>query len=185
MKATCNLPETVWEYKADFNREENLLKIIECMKPVIGKYVCRTRSSEREDLQQELILAVIEAANKIETCDHEGKGVIFFGNAVRNRYHELYRKSKTINLEDVVEWEELDKRENQNMYDYQNIEFREDLKQLLQLDSANKEKIADYILEKQWSDLEIAKHMKLSRQYVHQCKKEIFKGLLEYSETNA
>jgi len=181
IKTKYNLAKIVCACKSGCDREENLLKILECMQPMIKRYACRSHWGEKEDVEQELILAVIEAVNKMENCDNDGKGITFFGNAIKNRYLEIYRKGKRASVEGAVEWEQLDREVGQDTKCYQNVEFLLDLEQLLQTDSYVKEKIAYYILHEQWDDQEIARRMNITRQYVNRCKKEIFRKLSEYS----
>lgn len=47
------------------------------MEPIINKFVKKLYNEEYEDVNQELILAVIEAVNKIEFYDNEGRCVNF------------------------------------------------------------------------------------------------------------
>lgn len=182
MKAKYNLPEIVKAHKANQEKEENMLKIIDCMQPLIRKYVRQVYWAEEEDVRQELILAVIEAVDKMDACDSEGGCVVFLGNAIRNRLFELYRKYRRTQVEESVEMEAFDYMEGRDTYDYCDTEFQIDLEQMLHLSSTTQKRIASYILYEQKTDSEIARCLKFSRQYVNRCKKEIFKQLMEYSK---
>lgn len=184
VKAKYNLPEVVRAYKEKRGEEENMLKIIDCMQLLIGKYVRQAYWGEKEDVRQELVLAVIEAVGKMESYDSEGGCVAFLGNAIRNRFFELYRKHRVVQAEESVEMEAFDYIEGRDKYGYCNAEFQVDLEQMLHLNSATQRRIARYILCEQKTDSEIARCLKFSRQYVNRCKKEIFKKILEYSKSD-
>lgn len=181
MKAKYSIIELVERYKYGIDKEDNLLKIIECMEPIINKYSKALGWKEYEDSQQELKLAVIEAINKIEVYDHEGKVIIFFTNAIRNRFYEIYRKNKHLKNEENSEIETFEVIHNYASTHYDDVEFKIDLEKLIKCNSMTQQKIAYYILYKGSTDTEIAEHLKVSRQYVNRCKKTIFKMLNEYS----
>ena len=70
MKAKYSIIELIEMYKLGIDKEENMLKIIECMEPIINKYSKALGWKEYEDTQQELKLSVIEAVGKIKVYDN-------------------------------------------------------------------------------------------------------------------
>lgn len=180
MKAKYSIIKLIEMYKLGIDKESNLLKIIECMEPIINKYSKALGWKEYEDTQQELKVAVIEAVNKIEVYDNEGKGIIFLTNAVRNRFYEMYRKNKQLKNEESSETETFESIHNHDLKHYDDVEFKMDLEKLIKCSSPTQQKIAYYILYKGSTDTEIAEYLKVSRQYVNRCKKTIFRMLLEY-----
>lgn len=175
MKAKYDILELISLYKMHVKKKENLMKIIECMQPVINKYSRKLYEGENEDMRQELTLSLIEAVNKIETYDNEGKVVNFLVNAVRNRFYELYRKNKMLRNEEAYEIDILEDICGYNSRFYADIEFKIDLGKMIHCNSKIQEKIAYYVLCENFSDIEIAKNLNVSRQYVNRCKKQIFR----------
>lgn len=76
MKPKYNILELITSCK-NKKDSESILKIIECMYPAINRYSRQAYWENSEDMQQELILAVIEAVEKIETFEKEGAAVNF------------------------------------------------------------------------------------------------------------
>nr|WP_305182779.1 hypothetical protein [uncultured Schaedlerella sp.] len=181
MKAKYSIIELIEMYKLGIDKEENMLKIIECMEPIINKYSKALGWKEYEDTQQELKLSVIEAVGKIKVYDNEGKGIKFLTNAVRNRFYEIYRRNKNLKNEENSEIELFEAIYNQDLKHYDDVEFKIDLEKLIKCNSLTQQKIAYFILYKGSTDTEIAEYLKVSRQYVNRCKKIIFKMLNEYS----
>lgn len=181
MKAKYSLIELIEMYKLGINKEDNLLKIIDCMEPIINKYSKALGWKDYEDTQQELKVAVIEAVDKIKIYDNEGKVIKFLTNAVRNRFYEIYRKNKHLKNEEDSEIETFEAMHNNDMRHYNDVEFKIDLEKLIRCNSLTQQKIAYYILYKGSTDTEIAEYLKVSRQYVNRCKKIIFKMLNDYS----
>ncbi len=181
MKAKYTITRLIEKYKLGINKEENLLKIIECMEPIINKYSKVLGWKEYEDTQQELKLAVIEATNKIEVFDNEGKGIKFLTNAVRNRFYELYRKNKHLKNEENSDIEIFENIHNHDLRYYDDVEFMVDLKKIIKCNSLIQQKVAYYIIYKGSTDTEIAEYLNVSRQYVNKCKKTIFEMLNDYS----
>lgn len=69
-------------------------KIILKMKPTLKKYTNYMFKEEKEDTYAELTLALWESVVKIDYYNTEGEIVNFLHTAIRNRFYELYRKSR-------------------------------------------------------------------------------------------
>lgn len=184
MKSKYNISELITNYK---NKEDSksILKIIECMYPAINRYSRQAYWENYEDMQQELILAVMEAVEKIETFEKEGAAVNFLVNAIRNRFYELYRIYKN-HLNELYSCpDDIENLCSHDFEQYKDIEFKADLEKMIQYHSPTQQKVAYYILGENITDTEIAKHLQVSRQYVNRCKKRIFSALKTYSLTSS
>lgn len=182
MKPKYELLELIHLYKLNINRKENLMKIIECMEPIINRFVKKLYNEEYEDVNQELILAVIEAVNKIEFYDNEGGCVNFLINAIKNRFYELCRKQEKKKYEVKADEEIIELVRDEQLSEYDDIAFEIDLKKFIQTSSEIQVCIAYAILYEQKKDREIAENLGISRQYVNRCKKQMFSFLKEYSQ---
>ena len=70
-----------------------LVEIIMAFEPLIQKYVKKLHWCEREDVEQELKLAIIESARKMDCYDNSGKCVNYIARAIKNRFCYLFNKS--------------------------------------------------------------------------------------------
>ncbi len=179
MKPKYDIIKLLKNYKTSYD-EKSLLKIIECMYPIINRYSRQAYWSEYDDMQQELMLSVIEAAQRIENYDNEGASIKFLANAVKNRFLELYRKHRNIKNQIGFASEMLENICNHDYESYADIEFKADLKSLTNCSSPLQQQVAYYILSENTTDTEIARNLNVSRQYVNRCKKTIFHALHSY-----
>ncbi|MCI9435724.1 MAG: sigma-70 family RNA polymerase sigma factor [Lachnospiraceae bacterium] len=76
------------------NNKDEFAKLIEYMNPLINKYVRLLYKDEAEDIREELILALWESVLKINYCNNDGECFSYINNALKNKFLELYRKSK-------------------------------------------------------------------------------------------
>lgn len=160
--------------------DESLLKLIEKFQPLIQKYAKKFPSYLREDVQQELLLALIESVQRIENYEKEGQCVKYIATAVQIRFFELCRRIKHRGeIEEVLE-AEIKNQKYQNEDDYEKTEFLMDLRTMVNSKNMTQLRIAEYILSVGLTDREIAIKLNVSRQYVNRCKKEIFSKLKEY-----
>ena len=170
--------ELIKNYK-ETGGEKELNSIIDKMMPLICKYASMLGQYEFEDTKQELIIAVIVAVKRISTYENEGQCIKFLIRAVKNRFLELCRicnKQKSESLLDMEVLENTFSDRNQ----YADIEFYTDLEKIKKCNTEIKEKVWECIVSEQASDSEIARGLKVSRQYVNRCKKELFDELLKY-----
>lgn len=54
------------------NNSEAVMEILKIMKPIINKYVKKIYFMDKEDAEQELNLAIIEAIQRISNCKYDG-----------------------------------------------------------------------------------------------------------------
>ena len=76
------------------NNKDEFAKLIESMNPLLNKYVRLLYKDEAEDIREELILALWESVLKINYCNNDGECFSYINNALKNKFLELYRKSK-------------------------------------------------------------------------------------------
>lgn len=165
------------EYKE--GNKERLVSIIEIMNPLVNKYARYLFNLEFEDMKQELIIAIIEAVNKIGVFENEFQCLSYLKRGVINRYYELCKISKKREGgEELCDKEIMDSLivTNNNFYD--NIEFELDMIRELNIQNSLQRKIAYYVLVEEISDIQISEKLKVSRQYVNRSKKVIFANLL-------
>ncbi len=151
--------------------------LVEKMSPLINKYVRLLYKDEREDIHSEMVLALWEAVLKIEYYDNDGKCLMFLSNALRNKFLELYRKSKR-------------EHENQTLMDtevltetticeeqYESILFYKDLEKILNKYDGKKKDICMDILFLEKSDSEMAKKHQVSRQYANRLRRAVYEEI--------
>ncbi len=54
------------------------------------------KKNEKEDVRSEMMLALWEAIAKMDYCENEKACFAFLGNALKNRFWELHRKSRKV-----------------------------------------------------------------------------------------
>lgn len=69
-----------------------LVELIELYSPIINKYARYFGKEMYEDAQQELRIAVIEAARSIKDIEQEGKCVNYIVRTIKHRFGTLYKK---------------------------------------------------------------------------------------------
>lgn len=172
MEKTLN--ELIEEYRKGDN--DQILLIIEKFQPIIYKYVRLLYKDEREDTISELNLSLLEAVNKIEYYNNEGQCFKFLYNALRNKYLELYRKSRK-----RFDNEQQFYKEYYNYcivcYEYDDTELIEDLNKYLLEYSDKQKKILISILIEGKSNTEVATENNVSRQYTNRIKNKLCKKI--------
>ena len=177
MKEWCKL---LMDIKQD---KEVFAKLIEYMNPLINKYVRLLYKDDHEDMRGELILALWESVVKIDYCNYEGECFSYINKALKNKFLELYRKSKKLHdFQITIEYEDMPEYPDSQAYsaEFSDIVFREDIKQLLKQVNKRKKQLFLQILLEDKSDAEIAKEFNISRQYVNRVKKELYINLKKY-----
>lgn len=153
--------------KTDKNQMENL---IESFRPLIRKYARKLFDMEREDAEQELIIAVIQGVLKITQYNSEGECVNYISNAVKFRFYELQKSCLRLQNTEVVydnlEWKIQE-------IPFEDIDFKVDICNKLEKLKGIRRKIGELLLYGD-SDTEIAEKLGISRQYVNRMKKQLF-----------
>lgn len=172
------MKELIEKYK-EKGTEDELIDIINRMMPLICKFAYRLDQYEFEDMKQELIIALIVAVKKIVIYENEGQCVKFLIRAIQNRFLELCRVYNKKKKETMLDKSMLENMLPDRNY-YIDIDFYVDLEKMRQCNTEIKDKIWQCIVSEQNTDSEIASKLKVSRQYVNKCKKELFIELLKY-----
>ena len=157
--------------------KEMFLLILEKMKPLINKYVRLLYKDEKEDMQSEFILCLLEAVNAISYYKEEGQCIYFLSRALKNKFLELYKKSKLHYESEISTENEFFMNIDVNSYEFENCVIIQDLKQiLLKMDAKQSDILLDIIFN-HLSDSEIAKKYFFSRQYVNRIKRKFYELL--------
>lgn len=69
-------------------------ELVDKMEPLIKKYTRLLYKDEKEDVRSEMTLALWEAVTRIKYYEKDGECLAFLCTALKNRFYELYRKSK-------------------------------------------------------------------------------------------
>ena len=167
------------------NNKDEFAKLIEYMNPLINKYVRLLYKDEAEDTREELILALWESVLKINYCNNDGECFSYINNALKNKFLELYRKSKKRHdFQYTSDFEEISENSisimSSSPSEFSDMIFREDLKLLLAQNDKRKRQLSLQILLDDKSDAEIAKTFKISRQYVNRVRKNLYNIIKKY-----
>lgn len=159
--------------------EIKFLQIVEKMNPLIHKYERLLFKDDREDIHEELILALLEAIRKMKYCDNEGQAIYFLSISLKNKFYELYNKSKKqfdneIEISDEF-WAQIPSWEKA----YDNVILKRDFEKILYGLNKLTRNILYAVLVEGESDANTAKENNVSRQYVHRLKKLYYKILKE------
>ena len=69
------------------------MDILIIMKPIINKYVKKIYFMDKEDAEQELNLAIIEAIQRISNCKYDGQCIVYIENAIKFKYAHLCKSN--------------------------------------------------------------------------------------------
>lgn len=171
------LNELIHDFKN--GEKEKFIHIVEIMKPLINKYTRILYKDERDDMQSEFVLCLLESITKMKYCNEEGQCVYFLSKAIKNKFHELYNKSKLhFDKETSVDDEYLINI-NFKQSEYDDCIIYIDLRNLLLKTEGKQYQILYSILYNDESDTEIAKKLFISRQYVNRIRKKTYNLLRE------
>jgi len=166
-----NLRENIFNYqKGD---EDCLEEIILKFNPLIEKY---NRLFLYEDIRSELIIAIIESLkkHKLRELTSEGQLVKYVSIVLKNKYIDLVRKNKhpnfEITTENISNYETL-------IYDIENVESQLYFNDLIKSLTENQKWILIQIFVYQKTESEIAKSKGVTKQSIHNIKKQAFKKI--------
>ncbi len=86
-----DISELICEIKKD---KENFGILVYRFHPLIKKYTRILYKDEEEEMYAEFVAALWEAVCSIVFYDDEGQVISYLTNALKNKYLELYRKSR-------------------------------------------------------------------------------------------
>jgi DNA-directed RNA polymerase specialized sigma24 family protein len=156
----------------------NFILLIEKMEPLIKKYMHLLYKDNPEDIRAELLLALWEAVLNIQYYENDGQVVKFLCTALRNRYLELYKKSRRIHDNELIGEENFEMYEKSKEYETDDIIFKEDLMSKINTYQGIKKEILYKIFIENLSDKEISKQLNLSRQYINRVRRIFGKTIL-------
>lgn len=153
------------------------------MEPLINKYAYILYKDETEDIKSELNISLWEAVNKIRVLENDGQVFNYFSIAIKNRFLELYRNSKKIHDHETTITDNM--LTNNVIFlqkEYDDLIIDEDIAHFLEQYNGMKKNIFYLILFRNYSDVEIAKQLGLSRQYINRIRQQLQILIQQYFE---
>lgn len=152
-------------------------ELVNKMEPLIEKYTRLLFKDEKEDVRSEMILALWESVTRINYCEKDGECLAFLSTALKNKFYELYRKSKKQHdYQLFVENDEVfDISRDENVTDMEDAIFNVDVEVFLKKYTGKKQEIFKTIILRDESDAEIAGNFSVTRQYVNKLRRELYK----------
>lgn len=166
-------------YKCQKGDKNSLMEIIHKFEPLLKKY---SRKLNYEDAKDDLILTLIEAViflpiNTKEYLKKDECIVGYISMAIKNQYINLSKKYCKIYNNETELYDNVNTRLSKNIYEYSDNKIL--ICQLLgKLTSLQKEIIIKKFF-KNYSDNDIAKQLKVSRQAVNRIKNRALKNMKE------
>lgn len=154
-------------------------KLVNKMEPLIEKYTRLLFKDEKEDVRSEMILALWESVTRINYCEKDGECLAFLSTALKNKFYEMYRKSKKQHDHQLfVENDEVfDISRDEYVTDMENAIFNIDIEIFLKEYTGKKQEIFRTIILGDKSDAEIAAIFSVTRQYVNRLRRELYKEI--------
>ncbi len=167
------MEKTLIELIGEYRKEDNnkFLLITKKFEPVIFKYAKMLYKDEKEDTISELNLSLLEAIRKIEYYSNEGQCFTYLNGALKNRYLELYRRSKKKCDNELLFDNSYDY--FYIFYEYDNAELRVDLERHLLHYNDKQRKILFSIFIEGKSSAKAASEYHVSRQYTTRIKNQL------------
>lgn len=158
------------EIKRDKNK---FYLLINKMEPLINKYVRLLYKDDKEDVKSELLFALWEAVSNISYYKNEGQVINFLCIALKNRYFELYKRSKRLHEYEIPINDDQKELLKMSYFDnvIDNIIFKEKKYKILNKYQGKKKNIVYLIIFENLSDSQIANQLKLSRQYINRIRR--------------
>lgn len=164
----------------EVKKDKEMFGLLICQfDPMIKKYVKHLYKDEAEDVRAELIVALWEAVCNITFYDNEGQVVSYLSRAIKNKFLELYRKSCKQN-DNIIAVEE-DELQNRAGFDhsFEDMMTVGDLNRFEGKLEGKKKEIFRLIFLKEYTDMEVAEKLGVSRQYVHRIKRFLVEKIRE------
>lgn len=174
MGEICELISKIKRNKEDF------YLIVERFSPLINKYTKLLYKDEKEDVYEELVVALWEAIQKITFYDNDGQIVSYLTTALKNKYLELYRISRRLhdNVVKMTDNEADIATKTDNQYD--EIIMQIGMQEIFEDLKENKKELFRLIFMEGLTDIEAANQLHISRQYVHRMRKKYYEKIKKY-----
>ncbi len=156
-------------------------QLINKMAPLIDKYTRLLYKDEKEDVRSEMMLALWESVTKISYCEKDGECLAYLSTALRNRFYDLYRKSrKQHDHQMLIENDSVfDIIKDESRKDLEDVIFNIDIEAFLKRYIGKKREIFKVIILENKLDTEIAGIFCVTRQYVNRLRRELYQELKE------
>lgn len=165
-----SISELICEIKRD---KKNFILLLRKFQPLIRKYVRNLYKDEEDDMYAELVMALWEAVCNIAFYDDDGRVVTYLTTALRNKYFELYRKSRKYN-DHIIEIDEQELEEKKSVdHTLEDTLIKDELQRIENRLSSKKKQIFHLVFIEGYTDQQTASELTISRQYVHRVKKSL------------
>lgn len=151
---------------------ESMMEIIVRFEKLIQKYMYHFDVSDREDIKQQLQLAIIESIKKMTYVHSNGECVNFISQAVNNSFFNLCREHKKAAQSKLTEPDDFLLLNQPHIEKFSDIEMENDYAKKLATMPQIYKKIYVLLLEG-YSDKEIAEKLHFSKQYINRLKKKL------------
>jgi len=150
-------------------------QLINKMTPLIEKYTRLLYKDEKEDVRSEMMLVLWESVTKISYCEKDGECLAYLSKALRNRFYDLYRKSRKQHDHQLLTENDsvFDIIRDENSKDLEDAIFSIDIEAFLKRYIGKKREIFETIIFGNKSDTEIAEIFSVTRQYVNRLRREL------------
>lgn len=154
-------------------------ELVNKMEPLISKNIKLLYKDEKEDVRSEMTLALWEAVTKIKYCENDGECMAFLCNALKNKFYELYRKSKKEHDNQIFleNNDTVERNRDDVISGLDDVLFHINVEMFLKGYGGKKQKIFRRILTEDESDAEIAKALSVTRQYVNRMRRELYREI--------
>lgn len=161
--------------------KEAFKELVDKMEPLIKKYTRLLYKDEKEDVRAEMTMTLWEAVIKLKYCEKDEECLTFLCTALKNRFYELYRKSRKEHDNQVFAENEdiFDSGKVENMTDLDDVIFNIDAELFLKEYGGKKREIFRMIIMGNESDTEIAEVFSVTRQYVNRMRRELYREILD------
>ncbi len=156
--------------------------VVDKMKPLITKYINKLYKDDKEDSYSEFMMALWEGICNIEFYENDGQVVNYLSTAVRNKFFELYRKSKKTHEYEIVTDDDCYQNVSFQESKYNEIALKIDIEKFVSEYSGIKKEIYYLILVENMTDAAIAKRLQVSRQYINKVRKNLQVIVATYAE---
>lgn len=164
------------------NDKNEFYLVVDKMKPLMNKYINKLYKDDKEDSYSEFLMALWEGICNIEFYENDGQVVNYLSTALRNKFLELYRKSKKTYEYEIITSDEIYQNISFQELKYNEITLKMDINKFVSEYSGIKREIYYLILIENMTDATIAKKLHISRQYVNRVRKTLRTILGSYIE---
>lgn len=160
-----DISQWIKEYQ-ETKDEQILWNIIQRFEPAIRKAVYHVNKNLRDDMRQELMIAVWHAVEKLGDCSSEGGCVKYISSTIHNQARHIYSIAKKQEEHEQTVDAFWDESAQTTVSDYSMAEFQADLEAKTRNMNHVQKRMAEYAFLQGISDAQIAQQLQISRQYL-------------------